>query len=407
MQTAPLFTSILKTNPTIYCAVNNISKSEASKLLLLNVRQKKFVVCQGGGDAGKTVTILQILALACKVTANTKCLVAADTMPNLKDGAISAFEKYVKPFFQHDIKFYNQTDKVLIFYNGSKIKFKSFEKEERARGAEWDYAFLNESNLFSYDLFWQIQRKVRQQVFIDYNPTSKFWCHDKLIEGKENQFTGKVVYFQTDHRHNPFISEEDHLAYENISDPELFKVYSRGETGIIKGLIFSGTEINEMPKDIERFIWGIDYGYTNDPTAIVKIGIRGKDRFIKECFYEPCDDAERIKIVLIENGWDASHHVYSEHDKRIIAELINIGVPIYLANKKNKISNISKCKTFRLYYTKESVNYKKEIESYKWATATNLTTGETITTNAPIDGNDHLCDAKVYAVVTDAIMYGL
>jgi phage terminase large subunit len=405
MQVGPLFEKLVKTNILAYSRLYSVNKE--GELKKAGARDRKYIVCQGGGDAGKTVTIIQYLCTICKAFDDQMVLIAAQSMPNLKKGALRAFQRYCRKDFNNGILSFNKTENILVFKNGSEIHFKSYQNEDEARGAEWDYVFFNEANSFSYDIFWQVQRKTRKQVILDYNPTSRFWAHEKLVDGKEKQFNGRVVYFQVDHRHNPFLSPDQHKDYENISDPNLFKVYARGETGILKGLIFSATQIESMPTDCERFIWGLDYGYSCDETAIVKIGIKGKDRFIHECFYQSCEDAEIIKQVMVENGWVPEHSVYSEHDKRIILELVNQGMPVFFADKRNKVSNISKMRTFNLFYTKESINFKSEIESYKWTSATNLTTGEEIQINKPIDGNDHLIDASLYANVTDALAHGL
>jgi phage terminase large subunit len=151
----------------------------------------------------------------------------------------------------------------------------------------------------------------------------------------------------------------------------------------------------------------LDYGYTNDPTAIVKIGVRGKERFLQECYYQPCADAAVIKEILVTNGYKKGDLVFCEHDVSINNELAMQGISVIKANKKNKASNIFKVKQFNIYYTEDSLNYKKEVESYKYATATSGTTGEEVITNMPEDGNDHLIDAKVYAIFTHSFMFGL
>ena len=126
--------------------------------------------------------------------------------------------------------------------------------------------------------FGRLQRKTRRRVIIDYNPTAPFWAHTNLIDGGEKQFAGKWKMYITDHRHNPFLSEDDHAMYENISDPDLFNVYLKGYDWKDKGLILGHfKEVDKIPQ-CDRYVWGIDYGYTNDPTAIVKWALlAGKD----------------------------------------------------------------------------------------------------------------------------------
>lgn len=385
--------------------------------------KEKIIVCQGGGDAGKTSDILKWIAKTLTENKGFVATVIGQDGPNIKKGCMRMFKKYVHHHFSKYILKFNGTDKTYHWKNGSILEFTSFEDEQDARGSERDIAFFNEANAFSYDLFWQVNRKTRVKTLLDYNPTVTFWAHEKLLSDKDKQYIGKVKRYITYHIHNPFLSQEEHDNYENISDSELFKVYSRGRTGRVKGLIFSATEVEKIPDDCERIIWGVDYGYTNDPNALVKIGVKGRNRYIKECLYltvgnedifknaagrgdeeKSRDIAEIIKRALKENGWQPDQSLYSEHDSRIIYELNEIGVPCYKAYKKSKVSNIDKTKSYDLFYTADSINYKKEIDTYKWASATNINTGEEITTNKPIDGNDHLIDASVYAIVTDALM---
>lgn len=415
MKTAPLFDELIKTN-----------KYLAPLLGYECPKHYKFVICQGGGDSAKTVSIEQMLFLAGSLEPNSKILIAADSVPNLKDGAINAYEKYIYDDLAYHIQQYRSTDKTVLYHNKSSVKFKSFEHEKNARGAEWDYAFLNEANLFDYELFWQISRKTRKQVFIDYNPVAKFWAHTNIIEGGEKQYQGKWIRFVVDHRHNPFLSQEDHDSYESISDPELFKVYARGMTGKVTGLIFGHFQrIVEMPTNCDRYIWGIDYGYTNDPTAIVKVGIKGRNRYIQECCYASAKDsnfheylnglvsrdfqvqtmgAEHIKQVFINNGWVPGQPIYSEIDNEMILQLRKQRLPVAQARKGpgSVVAGISKMKEFNCYYVGQ--NFHDEVIGWKYVSAKDILTGKEILTNIPMDGNDHLCQASIYACYTDSLV---
>ena len=407
MQTAPLFEKLVSTNTNI-----------ANILGIEGAKDYKHVICQGGGDSAKTVSIIQMLCTCANLEPGTKTLIAADSMPNLKDGAIYTFERFVEPDFSPFIKSYHKTDKLITWTNKSMTKFKSFENEHEARGSLWDYAYFNESTLFSWDLYWQIQRKTRRQVFQDFNPTAAFWAHKNLVEGGEAQFRGKWKRFIVDHRHNPFLTKEQHDEYESITDPELFKVYSRGQTGKVTGLIFGHFKrLEKMPEDCDRYIWGIDYGYTNDPTAIVKVGIKGRNRYIQEvCYIRGTDKKEaryeqfelgsaaHIKQVLIDNGWKEGQVIYSEIDEQMILQLRKLRLPVYQARKGpgSKVAGISKLREFNCFYIGD--NFHLEIMNYKYVTAIDALSGKIVLTNEPMDGYDHLCDASRYCIYTDALV---
>lgn len=365
---------------------------------------KKIIILQGGGDAGKTVTALQYLATESIERPGTISTITGQDLPNLKGGALRSFQRYVEADLQGYIKNFNISQSTYTFNNGSILEFKSFKDELDARGSFRDNLFMNEANSQGYAMFWQLQRKTRRKVILDYNPTAAFWVHSNLLESGAPEFAGKWRYYQLDHRHNPFLSDEDHEAYENISDPDMFKVYARGETGKITGLILGHfKKIDVMPL-CDRYIWGIDYGYTNDPTAVVKVGVKGRERYYEEICYEPGMSARHIKELMDNAGRKPSETLYSEHDKEMILQLRKLGVQVTQAKKGpgSRVAGISKLREYDSYYIGE--NFEREIMNYKYVTAVDLLTGKTILTNEPMDGMDHLCNAAQYATYTDSFV---
>lgn len=394
--------------------------------------EKKVVIVQGGGDAGKTVTILQFLAVKCIQEKGIQATVVGIDGPNIKRGVLRAFKKYVarNPQIQPYISFFNKTDREFHFTNGSILSFVSFEDDEDARGAENDYVFLNEGNLLTYNLFWELQRKCRRQVFIDYNPSFAFWAHAKLISGGEKQFVNKVQLFIVDHRHNPFLTEDEHEAYENISDPERFRVYARGMTGQTKGQIFRFKKVDKVPttwiigedgKKIEKeleFGFGMDIGYTTDKTTIVKVWINGKDHYYQELLYMSNDEIQdminekglkdaagkpltiegHIKNILVKHGMMTSTMVWGDHDKNMSARLRRMGVPYRMARKgpNSIVASITSAKRYNGFYV-ASPNLEEEMKTYIWQTAIDQLTGNEISTGEPVDDKpDHLIAAIRY-----------
>jgi len=379
----------------------------------LETCDKKIIVLQGGGDAGKTITALQWLAVKAIQTKGTQITVVGVDVPNLKRGAMRAFKKYIA---QHDqikpfIHFFNKTDREYHFKNGSVISFVSFEDDQDARGAENDYVFMNEANLMSYNLFWELQRKCRKHVLLDFNPSFKYWAHAKLVDGGEKQFIGQVQQFIVDHRHNPFLDEQVHNDYENIGDPEKFRVYSRGMTGQTTGMIFRFKKVDKIPEGLE-FGFGMDIGYTTDKTTIVKVYWSGKDHYYHELLYKSNDEIQDeinenrltdeegnpqtieyyIKKILVDNGCTTSTLLWGDHDKNMSNKLRRVGIPYRLAKKgpNSVVASISSVKRFNGHYF-ESPNLEEELKSYTWQTAVDVLTGNEVTTGEPVDGKpDHI-----------------
>jgi phage terminase large subunit len=383
---------------------------------------KPIIVLQGGGDAAKTVTALQWLAIDSIRNKNTLTTVTDQTVPAIKAGALNSFQQYVLPDISKYIIDYNETERRFRFWNKSRLEFKSFQDESLARGSERQNLFMNECNAQTYKAFWQLQRKTRKRIILDYNPTSPFWVHDKLIgfPVPELQFKGKVQLYIVDHRSNPYLTQEEHDRYEMISDPELFRVYARGLTGRIQGLIFGHFRkwgSNELPTDAVRNIWGIDYGYTNDPTALVKIAVGQKvvrdgmvldlnprRRVAKELCYEPGLSAESLRNIFMLHGLQPNDVIYSEADPNMINQLRLLGLPVYPAIKGagSVAAGIGKVREHECYYTPDSVNFNKEIMTYSWMKAQDITTGKEVMTNVPVDAWNHCCDAFRMADYTDS-----
>jgi phage terminase large subunit len=381
--------------------------------------KKKIIVVQGGGDAAKTVTILHYFALKCIQNKNIQATVVGIDIPNLKRGAMRAFRKYVAnhPQVRPYITFFNKSDREYHFTNGSILSFASFDDAEDARGAEHDYVFMNEANLMSYSLFWELQRKCRTQIILDYNPTFAFFVHAKLIQGGEKQFLGKVQLFIVDHRHNPFLSEEEHEDYESISDPEKFRVYARGLTGQTTGAIFKFKKVDAIPPGL-KFGFGMDIGYTTDKTTIVKVYMNGKDHYYQELLYKSNDEIQNeinekklvgadgkaqtvegyLKKILVDNGMTTSIMLWGDHDKSISTKLRRLGIPYRMGKKgpNSVVASISSVHRYNGFYY-NSPNLENELQSYVRQTAVDTITGNEVVLANPVDGvPDHVIAAIRY-----------
>jgi phage terminase large subunit len=376
------------------------------------------IIHQGGQYSGKTVNILGALATLCCEETEGITTVTSMSFPHLKGGALRDFELYVYPSFKSAIKSYNKTDHVFYFKSGSALEFRVFENEMAARGHKRNRLFVNEANSFSPLVFFQLDSRSDQTI-IDYNPSIRFFAHDDLIGLPGNKT------FYSDHRHNPFISDAKHAEIENIctfayddagkqilndkgepvvtrGDYELWKVYARGLTGNVTGVIFPDWEViddEDFPFE-EEAVYSIDFGYTVDPTAIMKQVKVGETLFVKELAYEPGLPPMVIQQILRGNGFDIENDVlFCEHDPDMVKQLRSkCGVSCQLARKGpgSIKAGIDLLKRFKVKYTSSSQNLHRERGLYVWDKEKD--TGRML--NTPIEKHNHTFDAIRYGTYT-------
>ena len=358
---------------------------------------KPIVINQGGTSAGKTYSILQVLILKGASKANQVITVVGQDIPNLKVGAIRTFEMVLddSPFLATFINpVPNRTDKVWKFNNGSIIEFKSFDNEQDAKGGRRDYLFMNEANGISYPIYDQLQVRTLKQVFIDYNPSSPFWAHTKLI-GNEN-----VEYLISNYTHNPFLNEAivKKIRAWRGKDPEKWRVYGLGATGQTDGVIFKGVNwISEMPKNLTRYSLGLDFGFTNDPTTLIKCGVSDGELFAERWIYEHGMTTKDIDTAFKDLDISKRDRIFADSaDPKTIKELRNLGWDVKGAKKgadsiRHGIDSIKKYEALNIVTCKY---WKIEQISYIWGKDKKTD----LATNKPIDDFNHLWDALRYGI---------
>ena len=355
--------------------------------------QARIFVNQGGTSSGKTYCIMQRLISIAVNEPATIITVAGQDLPNLKVGAMRDTEtifsdsEWLQGFFT-----WNRSDYTIKGQNGSLIEFKSYDGEQDAKNGKRDYLFVNEANGITYGIYWQLAIRTRRKIFIDYNPSARFWVHEQVL-GREG-----VKLIISDHRSNMFLTDEEHRRIEGISDPELWKVYARGKTGSITGLVFSHFNVvDDLPPREEWKVsaWGLDWGFSADPTALVHLVLAHGEIWTDEVIYRTGMTNPDIAQAMKEAGLTGRDEIVADSaEPKSIAELNRMGYFIKACKKgADSISNgIDILKRYTWNVTRRSAGLRKELLAYKWKTDRN---GDM--TNQPIDAFNHAIDAVRYA----------
>jgi phage terminase large subunit len=355
--------------------------------------QAHIVVNQGGTSSGKTFAIMQVLfSIACERKARVITIVGQD-IPNLKAGALRDALKIWSDSAQVAacIKSYNKSERVFEFNNGTIIEFKSYDDAQDAKSGKRDYLFINEANGIDFQIYNELVLRTRNRIFIDYNPNSAFWVHDHVI-GRPG-----VQLIISDHRHNPFLEDIMHDKIESLKDfdEEQWKVYARGLTGKISGLVLNNWRLcDAIPAGANLVAIGLDFGFTNDETGCIEVYRQNGELWINELMYETGltnpDIAEKLAAIGISKKTEI---IADSAEPKSIEELRRLGWHIIGVKKgADSIKNsIDILKRYKLNITRNSINLRNELSRYKWRTDHS---GRTI--NEPVDRWNHLIDPLRY-----------
>lgn len=386
--------------------------------------KEKIVVHQGGTSSGKSQAIIRALFLYAIYNPNIKIEVVGATVPKLTGDTLEIAEGLAtyNLHIKNSVKRYNISTHTFFFKNGSKILFKSYEKAKDADGPKRDILYISEARNFEWPCAYQLIKRTKQKVFIDYNPVASFWVHDKIINCPINPKSGtkefpSVKVIRSWHIHNHFITQEMHDSIENISDRELWKAYARGLTAQVSGLVFPNfIKILDPFPVTDDVIWGIDFGYTNDPTAIVKCAINQRingvfyDYIFEELSYQPGIPPGMIKQILLDAGYKFGQPVYIDHDSSMQRDLRALRI-VAVKAIKDLDAGVLHLRTKKVAYTTkcqlppetgECSNLEFERRRYSFKIKDDGTNS-----NTPEDRYNHLMDAARYASFTHAVRRGL
>jgi phage terminase large subunit len=316
--------------------------------------------------------------------------VVRKTLPALKATAQKDFEEILNDWGFYNKVVYRAVERTYS-YNGRTVEFFSVDDQQKVRGRKRNILFCNEANELHYNTdFFQLLIRTTDLIFLDLNPSDPYTWVNTELEQKRQHERGDVDVIVSTYKDNPFLSQELQQEIEGIKDPQLRKVYVLGQYGTIKGLVFPHIEIvNEMPTGLKKRAIGLDFGYTNDPTAAVMCGILGEKLYIDEILY-----LRGLQNHQIAKRLPKGIEIYCDSaEPKSIKDLQGYGLWAKPTKKgRDSILNgISLLKKYTICITARSVNGLREQKQYKYKTDAN---GQP--TNKPIDDFNHFWDAVRY-----------
>lgn len=350
---------------------------------------KRITVEQGGTRSGKTYNIL--LWIITSFSPNNKgkvVTICRKSFPSLRASVMRDFFEILRGMGMYREDYHNKSSNE-YWLNGNLIEFISLDQPQKIRGRKRDVLYLNEANELFFEDWQQLIFRTKGKVILDYNPSDAFhWIYERIIPREDCDF------YQTTYKDNPFledaiVSEIERLRY---TDEDYWRIYGLGERGSSRATIFQYTTGEQQGNLVA---YGLDFGFTNDPTSLVKVTKQGDSLHFKEMIHSTGLTNPDISDKLASLGLTRRDEIWADSaEPKSIEELHRMGwnVKPTAKGKDSIMAGIDILKRHKLVVTSDSPNVIKELQNYKWQEDKN---GNLL--NRPVDKYNHAIDAIRYA----------
>lgn len=363
---------------------------QTTALTKISQLSRRLRIIQGGTSASKTFSILAYLIHTAQSNENLLISVVSESLPHLKLGAIRDFKTIMKGQHYWVEDNWSKGEFLYTFASGSVIEFFSVDSS-KAHGPRRDVLFLNECNNVSYEIYTQLETRTRKLVILDFNPVASFWVHEEVMPYVPHDFL-KLTY-KDNEALEPAIVRSIESRKHNAN---YWTVYGLGEVGVLEGQIFTNwVQVDEVPAEARLRRRGLDFGYTNHPSALVDVYEWNGGYVLDELLYRTGMKNGQIADLIKEQP-ESALVVADSAEPKSIDDISDAGVPIIGAEKgADSIRNgIDTVQSVQVYVTRRSVNLIKEQRNYVWRKDR---AGKSL--NEPIDLWNHGMDAARYALV--------
>lgn len=364
--------------------------------------RKRVRIVQGGTSSSKTFSIIPLLITYAINNPQSEISIVAESIPHLKRGAIKDFINIMLMTSNYKDSHFNKSDLKYKFSNGSFIEFFSADQPDKLRGARRDILFVNEANNIPFEAYNQLSIRTKKFIYLDYNPTAEFWVHTELINDIDSDFV--ILTYKDNEALDPAIVREIEKAKEKAKGSSYWsnwwKVYGLGQVGSLEGVILQNwKQIDSIPIDAKLIGYGMDFGFTNDPTTLIGVYKYNNSLVVHEYLYKRgllnSDIIEILKKIEI----GKNEKIYGDSaEPKTIEEIYRSGFNIkpVLKGQDSIKFGLSILQEYELLVTQESTNLIKELRSYTWDKDK---LGKQL--NKPIDDFNHGIDALRYLAMME------
>jgi len=342
----------------------------------------------GGTRSGKTYALLQwciVKALENKETIT----IVRKTIPSLKRTVMKDFKDIMQSLGVWNENDFNISDRIYTFYTDSVIQFISTDDADKLRGLKSSILWLEEANEVDAESYFQLSIRTTGPIILSYNPTISpmHWLREQ---------NDGVTRYWTNYKNNLFLEKTVVKAIEDLerTNPKAWKVYGLGEYTTNEKAIFQFNMVEWMPEEAEFVAFGLDFGYSQDPTALASIWKHNGELYILEHCYETQMTTSDIDTML-KGVVEGRQEIWADSaEPRLIDELYKLGWNIrpVIKGKDSITFGIQVMNNYKINIPKTCQNLINEFYSYEWSSDR---FGKQL--DKPVDFNNHLIDAARYA----------
>jgi len=300
----------------------------------------------------------------------------------------------------------NLTDKTITYKpNGSQIMFSGLDDVEKLKSIEgvtsiWceEATELNQEDFEQLDLRLRGETQYIKQITLTFNPISEqHWIKKIFFDDPIDS----VLTLKTTYLDNAFIDDEYKMVMDNKkkTNPRYYSIYALGNWGTADGLIFNNVTARLIrPEELHglEYVQGLDFGYTNDPSAFNQtyVDMKNKRIFVNDGFYEKGLSNSRIADKIKElNGHRHKTTADSSEPKSIDylkTKSINVRGAMKGAGSVN--TGVDFLLEFEIIVNAHLVEFMTEFNNYCW-----LIDKNNVQQNKPVDDFNHFIDSLRYA----------
>jgi len=361
---------------------------------------KRIIVHQGGSRSGKTYAICQYLIYLLTTRENRLVItIARKTLPALKG---SVYRDFMEIADKVGITYFAEINKaeMTFKYKNHLVEFISLDNEMKVRGRKRTHCFLNEANEFFLEDFNQLSLRTTEKMILDFNPSDVIhWIYSDICT--RDDCDTYITTFEDNAFLDPEIKKE--ILRMKERDADRWRVYGLGERATFKeGQIFDNwkwIDYNEfVDKDSSEVVYGLDWGYSNDPTGIVEVRRKNDKLYVHELLYKKGLTNQDIYNQIKSLGLEEELFICDSAEPKSLEDMKRLGLycKASIKGSGSVMNGIQIIKEYDVFASKQSKNLLQEYQYYIWQSNKD---GQTIN-KIKQNGMDHLMDAFRYAVTT-------